>query len=214
MAFNLTVSGMSPDDIDLLVAKRLFDVKSEVDQFERDLVARDVPLDLALDARFALRRAISPRLFFQPWQTVRNNFTDHVVKSLSLCVLVLPTDQNEIDAQLWNELRIKVDDLRALLKEEGLPPRVRELVRHHLELIEDAMQSCRVRGVIRLQEALDTASGELQRVEAELQPYANTPPMKRLGDAWRAVKNIGEAAISAEKYAQLAHRAWDLLAGP
>ncbi|WP_457443770.1 hypothetical protein [Roseateles sp. P5_E4] len=197
---------------ELRAVRHLLDIKLEAEQMSRDLSGR-VPAHLTVNATAAFINAISPRLLNQRWELVMQHFPPHVVTTLDFCVHLLPDDQAEIDADLWNDLRTKVDELRAALADEGLPAGLRDLIRFHLELIEDALQACRVRGVIKLQVAFDAAATSLARAEPQLAAYNDVPAFGRLVSMWGTVQKIGDGCLKAEKYAHLALGFKDFVGG-
>jgi len=209
---SFSLSHLPNGEADLLVARQLLNVRLEVEQLARDLEGR-VPDHLTASARSAFLNAISPRIFSQPWANVMQHFPPQINTSLDFCVHLLPADEQEIDVELWNELRAKVEELRGALDDEKLPTSLRELIRHHVELIEDAIQACRVRGVIRMQVALDAAGANLARAEAQLAAYNGVPAFGRLISMWQTAQKIGDFALKVEKYSHLALGAKDFVAG-
>ena len=117
-----------------------------------------------------IENAISPMLFSTTWNQVKQYLTADVLTALAFCSEILPDEESQISTEELTSIRQKVEDLSTALADAETPPRLRQLIRHHVELIERALSEYAVVGAKALREAGRTALGEMIEVKDEFVP--------------------------------------------
>lgn len=95
--------------------------------------------------------------------------------------------------------------------EANISPRLRELIVHHIALIERAIAEYPIVGAKSLREAARTGLGELIEVRDVLKEAKESSPVSKLGIVWTKVNETADIALKAEKVAQLGQKAWAFL---
>jgi hypothetical protein len=160
-----------------------------------------------------IRSVISPLNLPAGWQGVRGNLTPDVLLALAFLNEVLPDEESAIPAAELQAIAKQVAELADALKAADLPPALRRLVEHHINLIATALAQYRIAGARGLREAGRTALGEIIERKDELEPEKKSEVVSRLGKLWKHVNSAADAALKAEKLAQLGHRAWEAVSG-
>lgn len=156
--------------------------------------------------------AISPMLLSATWDQVRQYLTPEVLTALAFCTEILPDEENQISAEDLVSIKEKVNELRVTVADADTPPRLRQLIQHHIELIDRALSEYLVVGAKALREAGRTALGEMIEVKDELAPVKSSPAVSKLESAWATVNKAADIALKGEKIGQLGQKAWESLA--
>ncbi|MBX9635931.1 hypothetical protein [Nitrosomonas sp.] len=160
-----------------------------------------------------IEHALSPMLFPNSWDHVKQYLTPEVLTALAFCTEILPDEEAQISAEEISSIRIKVEELRTSLNDIDMPLRLRSLIQHHIKLIENALAEYPVVGAKALREAARTALGEMIEAKDEIAVAKNSSAVATLGSVWKTVNQAADVALKAEKIAQLGQRAWDTLNG-
>lgn len=158
-----------------------------------------------------IENALSPMLFPATWNQVRQYLTPDVLTALAFCTEILPNEEAEISTDELSSIRNKLDELRETLQDTSMPPRLRSLIQHHVELIEKALFEYPIVGAIALREAGRTALGEMIEAKDEIVSSKGDASVSKLESTWKAVNEAADIALKAEGIAQLGQKAWDAL---
>jgi len=155
--------------------------------------------------------ALSPMLFPNSWDHVKQYLTPEVLTALAFCTEILPDEEIQISAEEISIIRTQVEELRATLNDANMPLRLRSLIQHHIELIECALAEYSIVGAKALREAGRTALGEMIEATDEIAPAKNSPAISTLESAWKSVNQAADVALKTERLAQLGQKAWETL---
>lgn len=144
---------------------------------------------------------------------MRGNLTPDVLLALAFLNEVLPDEESAIPPDELQAILQQVSDLSNALTDSDLPPTLRALVEHHIQLITTALAQYRIAGARALREAGRTALGEIIERKDELKTEKGSEVVGQLDKVWKRVNSAADAALKAEKFAQLGNRAWEAIAG-
>lgn len=160
-----------------------------------------------------IEHAISPMLLPTTWNNVKQYLTPDVLTALAFSTEILPDEESQISAEELFAIQQKVEELRATVADASTPTRLRQLIQHHVELIDRALLEYSVLGAKALREAGRTALGEMIEVKDELAPVKTSPAVSKLESAWATVNKAADIALKGDKIAQLGQKAWEALSG-
>ncbi len=183
----------------------------ELDLAAAGLAGANFSKSLYESAFTRIEHAISPMLLPTTWNQVKQYLTPDVLTALAFCTEILPDEESQISAEELEAIRQKVEELRATITDADTPARLRQLIQHHIELIERALSEYMVVGAKALREAGRTALGEMIESKDELAPVKASPAVSKLESAWATVNKAADIALKGEKLAQLGQKAWEAL---
>lgn len=85
------------------------------------------------------------------------------------------------------------------------------LIKHHVQLIRQALAEYPIAGAKAFREAVRTAVGELVEVRRDLEEHAQAPEVGRLATVWKRVSSAADLALKVDKLIQLGEKGWDAL---
>ncbi|EHR70725.1 hypothetical protein BurJ1DRAFT_1872 [Burkholderiales bacterium JOSHI_001] len=160
-----------------------------------------------------IRSLLSPLILSSPWDGSRGNLTADVLLSVAFLNELLPDEENAISDQEFQRISDMAAELASSMEHSDLPEALRRLIDHHLQLIAKALAQYKVFGARALREAGRTALGEIVELKDTVQASKQSEEMSRLGKLWKQVNGAADAALKAEKIAQLGHKAWEAASG-
>lgn len=205
------VKGTNDTQTAQLVIARLHWLHTEVQLLETKVRAANLSPHLYEAAFSRIENIISPLNLPASWQSYRGNLTPDVLLALAFCNELLPDEESEIDPAELSAIADEVAQLSALAATSNLPDRLKQLIAHHIELIEEALAQYQVFGAKALREVARTALGEIIESKDTVAPEQQSEEVSRLGKLWTHVNKAADAALKAEKVAQLGQRAWETL---
>ena len=209
----LGVSVDNPNRRAVEVGELVHAMHRELDLAAAGLKGANFSKSLYESAFSRIEHAISPMLLPATWNQVKQYLTPDVLTALAFCTEILPDEENQISTEELASIQEKVEELRVTLAEAETPPRLRQLIQHHIELIDRALSEYSVVGAKALREAGRTALGEMIEVKEELAPVKTSPAVSKLESAWAIVNKAADIALKGEKIAQLGQKAWEALSG-
>jgi hypothetical protein len=196
-----------------IAAELLIAMRRELSVASAGLAKANISQHVYEGALVKIEHAISPLLLPASWNQVKQYVTPDVLTALAFCTEILPDEEAQITDEQLEQIRGAVEALRATLAEPTLPDRLRELVAHHAELIERALNEYPLVGAKALREAARTALGEIIEARDDLTAAKGTEAVSKLEKTWRQVNSIADTALKGEKLTQLGQRAWDAISG-
>lgn len=193
------------------VSQLLQAMQRELQMTAQGLAERNYSQDLYEGVFSRIEHVISPMMLPTPWSNVQQQLTADVMISLAFSAEILPHEENEIDQKDLDFIRQQVIDLKQLLSVSEIPQRLRALIAHHIELIENALAEYPIAGAQALREAGRTALGEIIEVREEVASAKGDPAVSKLNNVWQSVNSAADIALKGEKMASLGQRAWETL---
>lgn len=183
----------------------------ELESASAGLALENFSKNLYENAFSKIENAISPMLFANTWNHVKQHLTPEVLTALAFCAEILPSEEAEITAEELTSIADKLDELRATLEDTSLPQRLRSLIEHHVELIERALAEYPVVGAMALREAGRTALGEMIEAKDEIAPAKDSVAVSKLEAVWEKVNKAADVALKIDGIKQLGQQAWDVV---
>lgn len=205
------ISEQNPNKKAAVVSQRLSAMYRELELIREQMRNANYSESLYAGPISKVENALSTMLLPTTWNQVRQYLTSETLVALSFCSEILPDEETQIDSEEMSEIRAQVDDLRASLENSQLPVRLRALIEHHIELILTALAEYPITGAKALREAARTALGEIVEVKDAVAERREAPEISKLGGLWKKVNQAADAALKAEKLAQLGQKAWAML---
>jgi len=164
-AMNAVLQSLGRDSGGLLEFYRsLIELSKLVDQAESELRATaDIQHELYLAPFPRIRKALAINMPEATWQTFSVHITESDVTVLGFCAEALSRSnaENLIDDQELSELREDVDGLAERVMASSIDQELKVILLGQLELLRRAIFDYRIRGVVRLQEALAASLGTI-----------------------------------------------------
>lgn len=201
----------NPNKLVLIVSDQIAALSRELDLTATGMEAAQFPKTLYDGVIDKVRHAISPMVFPSEWSQVRVYFGPDVLTSFAYCSEILPDEESIISDADLKEIELKAAELKKSLDDTSIPPRLRKLIEHHVELILRALREYPVAGAKAFREAGREALGEIIEARDEIAPERNTPVVSKLEATWKKVNEAADIAFKAEKIGQLGQRAWEAL---
>ena len=205
------VSESTPKRQAIEVARRLESVNRELGLVRDGMSQATYSPSLYEGALAAFEEAASPMLLPHTWNNVRQYLTPQNLLSLEFCSEILPDEESVISSEELAEILGLVADLREAAQSENIPPSLRALLLHHVELIERAVAAYPITGVKALREAAQTGLGELVESKDAVAEHSNSEEVSKLAKAWRKVGEVADSALKVDKLIQVGHKAWNLI---
>lgn len=205
------VKGKDDDETAQLVIVRLHWLHIELQLLEKQARSANLSPHLYEGAFARINGTLSPLYLPVEWNSLRGNLTADIFLALAFCNELLPDEESEIDPTELAAIADEVTELSALLARSRLPERLRQLISHHIDLIQEALAQYQVFGAKALREVARTALGEIIESKDVVAPEQTSEEVSRLGKIWEHVNRTADAALKAERIAQLGQRAWEAL---
>lgn len=145
------------------------------------------------------------------WNNVRQYLTPQNLLSLEFCSEILPDEESVISSEELAEILGLVADLHEAAQSENIPPSLRALLLHHVELIDRAVAAYPITGVKALREAAQTGLGELVESKDAIAEHGNSEEVSKLAKVWKKVGDVADSALKVDKLIQVGHKAWNLI---
>lgn len=207
------VRGPSDTESAEMVSERLCWLQIELKVLRAQAEKTSFSPHLYESALSSIRSALSPLSLGMPWDSIRKNLTPDVLLALAFLNEVLPDEESSISAEELQEIESLATDLAASLAYSVLPEALRRLIDHHLDLIAKALAQYKIFGARALREAGRTALGEIVELKDSVQASKQSEELSKLSKLWKHVNTSADAALKAEKLAQLGYRAWEVVSG-
>lgn len=208
-AFAITES--TPKRQAIEVARRLESVHRELGLVRSGMNQATYSPSLYEGAISSCEDAASPMLLASTWNNVRQYLTPQNLLSLEFCSEILPDEEAVISSEELAEILGLVADLREAAQSENIPPSLRALLLHHVELIQRAVAAYPITGVKALREAAQTGLGELVESKEAVAEHSNTEAVSKLSETWKKVSDVADGALKVDKLIQVGHKAWNLI---
>jgi len=195
----------------ILVSDRLNMMHRELKLVNKQMQEAGYSDDLYSRTTSNIENSISPLILHGKWGLAKQYLQNDTFVSLSYCSEILPDEESQIIPDELDQIQSLVDEVSILLSSSELPPRLVELINHHIELIQRALSEYPVIGAMALREAARTGLGELIEVKELVKANQNSPEMSKLGAAWKKLNGIADFALKTEKLSQLGENAWKIL---
>lgn len=201
----------NPNKRALLVAERLAAMQRELEHVQIQMRQANFSESLYTGALTNIEQALSSMLLSGNWNQVKQYLLRETFVALAFCTEIIPDEESDISQEALAEISNLVADLRASLLEANISPRLQELIKHHISLIERAIAEYPIAGAKALREAARAGLGELIEVREVLKEEKDAPSVGKLGTAWKRVNEAADIALKAEKLSQLGQKAWTFL---
>jgi hypothetical protein len=160
-----------------------------------------------------VKHALSPMLFPGTWNQAKQYFGPDVMTALAFSAEILPDEEAQIPAATLAEIQTKLVELRSMMDDPQLPPRLFQIISHHIYLIQQALAEYPVAGAKAFRKAGHEGLGEIIEARDEVAAAKDVPAVKTLESTWKTVNTAADTALKAEKMAQLGQRAWEFING-
>lgn len=207
------VQEQSPQRRGFVVSERLGALYRELDIVRSQMATKNFSEGLYTPAISQLEAAFSTMTLHNPWPHARQYLTAETMVAMAFCGEILDNEEDLISTEELTEIANKVEALEQSLGGSTLPPRLRSLIKHHIDLIRKALAEYPIVGARALRQAARTALGEIVEVREEISAHPNSQEIANLGAVWKRVNSVADLALKADKLAQLGQKAWDLVGG-
>ncbi|WP_156403976.1 MULTISPECIES: hypothetical protein [unclassified Massilia] len=177
------------------------------------MTAKNFSEELYASAIAQLEAAFSTMSLHTSWPNVRQHLTAETLVAMAFCGEIIDNEEDLISAEELTEIENKVQDLEQSLEGSTLPPRLKSLIQHHIDLIRKALAEYPIVGARSLRQAARTALGEIVEVREEISAHPDAPEIANLGSVWKRVNSAADLALKADKLVQLGQKAWDVVGG-
>jgi hypothetical protein len=192
----------------LIVSERLRWLHQELDILRSQMANANISEELYTAAFNCIEHAISTLLLPSTWNNGVQYLKPETLVALQYCSEILPDEESQIDPQTIEEIRSMVQELEGMLSSSDIPESLIRLIRHHIELINRALDQYPFTGAMALREAARTARGELVEVRDVVKEHSQTREVSQLGSIWGKLTNAADVALKADKLSQLGAKAW------
>jgi hypothetical protein len=177
------------------------------------MAAKGFSEELYAPATSQLEAAFSTMNLYNPWPHARQYLTAETTVAMAFCGEIIDNEEDLIGTEELTEIANKVRELEQSLVDSTLPPRLKSLIQHHIDLIRRALAEYPIAGARALRQAARTALGEIVEVREEISAHPNSQEIANLGAVWKRVNAAADLALKADKLAQLGQKAWHLVEG-
>jgi hypothetical protein len=193
-----------------VVAERLGSVSRELELVRAQMDERNFSPELYSPAIAHLEEACSTIILSGIWHQVRQHLTSEVIVVLSFCSEIIPDEEDLIAPEKLSSIAEQIDSLSQLLSTSQLPPRLRSLLQHHIELIQRALEEYPITGAKAFQRATQTGAGEAWDLREDIKRGRNEPEIVALGALWQEVRYETGIAHRINSVPQVERRPWNI----
>jgi hypothetical protein len=190
-------------------------MQCEIDSVRIAMSSKGFSGDLYQSALNAAERALCPLNLSTTWGPYRNELQGQAINAIGFCAEILPDEEAPISNDDVQAVLALVVEVEALLEISTLPPHIRGLIAHQLNLIHTALRQYKVRGVFALGEAAWTAAGAMSHAEQAESDSSRTlldePEVQRLRSLWARLNGLADGAVRLDSLAQLGERVVEML---
>ena len=194
-----------------LVSERLGWMRREVEILSTQMTNTNISPELYNDPLTRIEHALSIMILGGRTEQVKQYLGRETIVALSFCADILSDEESEISTNNLTEIREKVEELRASLNESSISLRLRQLLQHHIDLIEHALAEYPISGAKALREAARTGLGEIIEIKDEVKQGSDSLPIGKLAAVWKKFNEVADNALKAEKIARLGQKAWEVI---
>ncbi len=133
------------------------------------------------------------------WESYRKQISPEVILSLSFCSEILPADENAIPDEDLSEIEKSLSELKVLLENSNIPQYTQSIVKKHIDKIQTALGSYKIKGAKVLNEVVQSAYGEIIDSQSVFEESKGALEISKLGKIWLKVKNVSDAAVVIDK---------------
>ncbi|MEW6679070.1 MAG: hypothetical protein AB1421_14230, partial [Pseudomonadota bacterium] len=196
-----------------LVSERLRWMYHETESISKQMKATGYSDHLYSGAIANIEHALSTMILPGSWNQAKQYIKRETILALDFCSEILPDEESQISEEDISCIRNLVSELRELLQASELPTRLIDLIQHHIDLISRALDGYPISGAKTLREAARTGLGELIEIKEAVEASRTAPEISKLGETWKKVNSVADAALKIEKLAQLGQKAWAAIEG-
>lgn len=196
-----------------LVSERLRWMYHETENISKQMHATGYSDHLYSSAVANIEHALSAMILPGQWNQAKQYLKRETILALDFCSEILPDEESQISDEDIESIRNLTNELRELLLASELPPRLIDLIQHHIDLINRALDGYPISGAKTLREAARTGLGELIEIKDVVEASRTSPEISKLGEAWKKVNAVADAALKLEKISQLGQKVWAAIEG-
>lgn len=193
-----------------VVAERLGSVSRELELVRTQMDERNFSPELYNPSIAHLEEACSTIILGGTWNQVRQHLTSEVIVVLSFCGEIITDEEDLITPEKLSSIAKQIDALSQLLSTSQLPPRLRSLLQHHIELIRRALEEYPITGAKGFQRATQTGAGEAWDLREDIQLGRDAPEIVALGALWQEVRYETGIAHRTNNLPQVGRRPWNI----
>lgn len=194
-----------------IVGEKLRWLHHELELLKNQILLANLPESLYGKSFSHLELAISNLYLSGSWNQAKQYLGSDVLIALGFFVEMLPDEESQISNESLEEIRGLLNELLNQLSVSTLPESLISLIKHHIELIENAILSYPIKGAKALIEVVNIGTGEIIRAQEEIKEHKNEVEIKALASVWKKVNNVADAAIKADKIIQIVHKTWEFI---
>lgn len=190
-----------------LVSEHLLLVYKELGLISTQMKALNYSETLYTNAISSVEYAVSAMILPNTWNNAKQYLKPEHLTALAFCSEVLPDEESQISLDDLEKIQAIVDELSESISKSELPPRLITLIKHHIELIEQALAEYPIAGVKALQEAWHTGLGEIIETRDDVTANKKSPEIKKLHLAWEKINKSIDSAEKIQRIANFADKA-------
>ncbi|MCP5415210.1 MAG: hypothetical protein H6961_11460 [Chromatiaceae bacterium] len=181
------------------VSRVLADLHDEVELVRSEMNRLGYSPGLYDGALDKCNRVFAGHAIMGQWNSLKQHITADVRIALGFCSEILPNEENQIDLSDLQDLRALAAELRAQLEKSELSARAKAVVEKHLAKIEEALASYAAVGVKGLEEAMQSAYGEVITNEAVFEEAKGSTELGMLSKLWKKTKTVIDGVTTINK---------------
>ena len=190
-----------------LVSQRLLLVHKELELISAQMKELNYSETLYTNAISNVEYAISTMILPNTWNNAKQYLRPEYLTALAFCSEMLPDEESQISLDDLEKIQEIVNELRESIFKSELPPRLIKLIKHHIELIEQALAEYPIAGVKALQKAWHKGLGEIIESKDDVSANKNSPEIKKLHLVWEKINNSIDAAEKIQRIANITEKA-------
>lgn len=172
------------------ISRCLADVHDEVEHVRNEMLKLGYSENLYASSLNKCNTVFAVQSLMGNWQQLKQQITPEVQVALGFCSEILPDEESLIDETSLNELKEMASELRDCLTKSALPSHTKNIVKKHLEKIEDALSSYKAVGAKALEEVIKSAYGEVIANETVFEEAKGSEELGQLSKMWHKTRSI------------------------
>jgi hypothetical protein len=154
-----------------------------------------------------IEEAISPLNFQSSWSSSGQYLTEGTLTSLKYWGYMLPTEQAFIPESHLTELLSLLDELEAMSIDSTFPLKLKETIKHQIQIIREAIAKYPIVGIKALRQAASSVYGEMTLVKDELANDQNKETTSKLKKIWELLLTTLDTGEKIDKAISLTSKA-------
>ena len=195
----------------ILVAERLGCLYRELELIAPQMRNKNFSEKLYKNAINQIEHALSTMLLSGSWNQVTQYLPKETFVALGFCTEILTDEESQVSQDELDEILANVQELRASTIDSNLPIRLRQLVEHHIVLIEKALAEYPICGAKALREAVYTGIGELIKDKEIVDDNKEASEVIKLANIWDKLGMVADTALKTDGVMQLGQKVFELL---